>query len=307
MNKKRFITLFVIVMLLLAPASVALADGTDEDGIYVWQHHAAPFDFKFGAMIDSHQQSRLNSAGILQGFIYVHFTESYTADGYPIMEKAHCPTDHLDCELGWVIKGVPVKATLVHVAPRVWLVDAADLPDEPGYSHFQWVGPPKTPHELVVGTEYSGYLLKRVAPLPFFWIGPGEDGGGSGGSGGCGSHDTGDTGDTGGCSGHDGTDTGDTGGCSGHDTGETGDTGGCTDHDDTDTGEEGGCSGHDGGDMGGSSGHSGGSMGRLVSEGVDPHSNIVMEWDGTWSGGCGGHDGGDPGGCSDDTGGCAGH
>jgi hypothetical protein len=301
--KKYFATLCLIVFLLLVSASAALADEEIGDDFYPWKHHEAPFDFKFGAMIDSHQQSKVNSAGILQGFIYIQRTGVYNDEGYPIAEKAHCSTG--TCSLGWVIKGVPVQATLVHVAPRVWLVDPADLPDEPGYSHFQWVGTPKTPHELVVGNTYDGYLLKRVAPEPFYWLGGGGGSGGSGGTGGCSGHDGGDTGDTGGCTDHDGGDTGDTGGCTDHDSGDTGDTGGCTDHDSGDTGDTGGCSGHDGGDTG-SSGHSGGSDGRLVGEGVDSHSNIVTVWDGTWSGGCGGHDGSDPGGCGDDSG-CTGH
>ena len=277
MLRKLFATLIVVLLLLLG-TTIVLAKGPQPDEFYPWLHHAPPFDFKFGAMIDSHQQSQVNGAGILQGFIYIQLTGETTADGTPVAKKAHCSSG--TCSLGWVIKGEWVTATLVQTAPRVWLVDPEDLPKEPGYTHFQWFGPPKTPHELVVGTTYTGYLLKRIASKPFYWLG---GGGGSGGSGG----------DTGGCDGHDGDDGGDTGGCSGHDGEDTGDTGGCGGH---------------GGDTGGSSGGSGGSDGRLVSEGVDPHSNIVTVWDGTWTGGCGGHDGGDTGGCDGHDGGsCEGH
>jgi len=320
MPRKWFIA-SITVLVLLFGTSTALATDPEEDEPYPWKHHARPFDFKFGAMIDSHQQSRIDHAGILHGFLYIQRTGAYTDDGYPIAEKAHCSSG--TCTRGWIIKGVPVTAKLVHVAPRVWLVNEKDVPAEPGYTHFQWVGPPKTPHELEEGQEYDGYLLKRIAPEPFYWLG-GSDGSGGSGSGGCGGDDAGDTGgcggddagDTGGC---DGDDMGDTGGCGGDDAGDTGgcggddmgDTGGCGGDD---AGDTGGCGGGDAGDTGGcgggdtggsgGNGQGGGSKGHLVEEGVDPHTNIVTTWDGTWTGGCGAHDGG---GCEGHDGGCDGH
>ena len=329
---RKFLILVLLMTISLSGFAVVKADETDvetefeleED--YPWRYHAEPMEFKFGNMIDSHQQSHLDSNGVLHGFIYIYDTGEDTVEGYPVAEKAHCPTG--PCMVGWVIKGVKISATLVNKSPRVWQIDPADIPTEPGYYHFHWIGDPHSPggpNGLVVNQEYEGYLMKRIAKTSFFWLGgPGQGGGGQGGSGGgCGGHDTGG-GDEGGCSGEDHTDGGcsggsggmsgweSEGGCSdggaeggcsggggdmgGGDMGsgggcsDGGDEGGCSGHD----GEEGGCSGEDhtdGGCSGGDGGMGGGSSGhgggRLVMEGLDSHINIVTEWDGTWHGdGC---------------------
>jgi len=278
MKHKLFLLLTSFLVLVLG-ASAVQADGTDteteldleED--YPWQGHAFPLDFKFGNMIDSHQQSHLDSNGLLHGFIYIYDTGEDTDEGYPIAEKAHCPTG--PCMVGWVIKGAKINATLVNKSPRIWLVDPLDLPKEQGYFHFHWLGSPHSPggpNGLVVGQEYEGYLMRRIAKTSFFWLGgPGQ--GGSGG--GCGGGSGGEHED-GGCSGGGG-DMGSEGGCSGDDHSD----GGCTGDDHSD----GGCSGGGGSDMGGGGSSHGG---RLVNEGLDFHTNIVTVWDGTWHGdGCG--------------------
>jgi len=185
---------------------------------------------------------------------------------------------------------VPISAMLVNQSPRIWLVNPTDLSKQKGYTHFHWTGTPQKPHGLVVGQEYPGYLMKRVAPTPFFWLGGGRDHAG-GGSGSCG-------GETGGCGDdHSGSTVSDVGcgdetsGCTDNEGGCTDDDGGCTDDDGGCTDDDDGCSG--GGGTGGS-GHDGHS-GRIVPEGLDTHTNIVITWDGYWSG-CGGCTGG---GCGD--------
>jgi len=300
---KQFWTGLILVLLLAVSATIVFADASDLDGEYPWKHHAAPYDYKFGNMIDSHQQSFVDKTGNqLKGFIYIHNTNDDYAPGIPTADKAHCKNQ--PCMVGWLIKGVKVSATLMKKGPRIWLVDPNDLPKEKGYTHFHWIcekgvtGCPHSAHDLVVGQAYSGFLMKRIAPAPFFWLGgPGTGGGGpggSGGGGGCG----GGTHDDGGCS--DGSH--DDGGCSGGGTDTTHTTeGGCTDttHDDggcTDgTHDDGGCSdgSHDDGGCsggGGSGGSHGGGAGRLVTIGVDSHSNIITD-----PGQLGGH-----GGCHED-------
>lgn len=297
MIRKLVLVLALLGSFLLA-VPTARADDSDVDADYPWRFHAAPFAFTFGNQIDSHQQSRVVDGGMLQGFLYIHDTGTFTTAGLPIAERARCP--HMECHVGWVLKGVFISAVLVQKAPRIWLVDSGSLPQEPGYNHFQWLGEPHTPHDLVIGQTYNGILLKRIAPEPFFWLGgSGSSRGGGhdeGGSGGC-------SGDPGDCSGDTGECGDDTGGCSS-------DSGGCTDGC---SGDSGGCGGHEsGGYTGGggdSGGHGGGSGGRIVPEGVDSHTNLVTVWDGTWTGGCDGHDGGS-GSCDGhdgSTGGCDGH
>jgi len=302
---KKCIFPVLLIIFILFGSSVALADESDPDADYPWQYHAPPFDFSFGNMINSHQQSRMDSNGVLHGFIYIHDTGEITEEGFPIAEKAHCPTQ--DCRVGWVVKGVQVTATLMSKGPRIWLVDPNDLPVEPGYTHFHWIGDPHSPHDLVIGQQYTGILMKRMAVTPFYWLGgSGQGGGGHGGSGGggCGGDEGGCGGDEGGCSGDEGGCSGDEGGCSGDEGGCSGDEGGCSggggDMGGGDmggggcSGDEGGCSGDEGGcggDEGGCGGEEGGCGGssghggRLVMEGLDPHRNIITDPDEPWHGG----------------------
>ena len=147
------------------------------DGGYPWQNHLPPYDFRFGNMIDSHQQTKVNKQEKLQGNIYIHYTGEVTEDGYPIARKAHCPTEY--CSVGWRVKGTKIEAKLMCLAPRTWLVQPGDLPKEKGYSHFHWLGEPWSPngqgHDgvggLVVGDTYEGYLMKRTAVETFWWTG----------------------------------------------------------------------------------------------------------------------------------------
>ncbi len=284
--KKLSMLLAALALFLLGMANL------DETEDYPWRNHEEPFNFRFANMIDNHQQSRvLPEDNKLQGFLYIHYTGAMTEEGYPIAERADCDSNPDECRVGWVLKGIPIEAELVQKGPRLWLVDPNSLPQEPGYGHFQWVDQPGSPHDLVVGDVKQGFLLKRIAPAPFYWLG-GQGGSGGGGGGG---HDGGDCGDEGGCDGHDGSDCGDEGGCDGHDgsdggcDGHDGSDGGCDGHD----GSDGGCDGHDGGS--GGPGGSGGHNGRLVPEGVDHHSNIVTDPDDVGhggGGGCDGHNGG---------------
>lgn len=265
MNKKIWAGLLLVILLIVS-VSIVSADETDLDGDYLWNHHQAPFDYTFGNMIDSHQRSNVNNNETkISGFIYIHDIENDYDEGIPTTEKAHCNTQ--SCMVGWVIKGIKIEATLVSKGPRIWLVNEDDLPKEPGYTHFHWIGLPKSPHDLQLGEIYEGFLMKRIAPAPFFWLGgPGSGGSGGSGGGGCGGHDSGGTD---GCE----DDHTDEGGCTDD---STHTDGGCTDG----THDDGGCS------DGGSDGSHGGSEGRLVLEGVDSHSNIITSMDQLGHGGC---------------------
>ena len=173
MGRKICLILFFALLCSLG-VTTALADETDQDLDYPWRGHAAPFDHLFGNMIDSHQQTQLLDGEKLKGFIYVEYTGETTAAGLPVAKKANCASTNRT--VGWVVKGIPTMATLINKSPRIWLVDPADLPEGKGYTHFHWTGTPQKPHGLEVGQEYPGYLMKRIAPTSFFWLG----GGGSG-------------------------------------------------------------------------------------------------------------------------------
>jgi hypothetical protein len=298
MFKRVVILVSVALLLLLAGTAVLAAEG------YEWRNHADPFNNTFGNLIDTHQQSQQVGGDMLQGYIYIQFTGE-ERDGVPEAVRADCTNPTLDCSLGWKFKAIPIEAKLVSKGPRVWQVDAGDLPDGPQYAHFHWNGIPTKPCGLVIGETYEGYLMQRTAVSTFFWLGgnPNKGPGGPVGSGGSDDHH-----EDGGCSGHDGTD-------------ETHDEGGCSGHDGTDeTHDEGGCSGHDGGDTSHDSGSSGDHGGHLVTPGIDDRANIVTHWDGSnddghggppgGTGGTGGSGGHDDGGCSEHEEtdeGCSGH
>ncbi len=116
--KTKLAILVSLSLLVLLGVSAVMAD----DGGYPWKDHASPYDFLFGNMIDSHQQSRVNPKGKLRGFIYIHYTGEFTEDGYPIAQKAHC--DREACDIGWSCQGnqggsrtgVPQPAHLAHRA-----------------------------------------------------------------------------------------------------------------------------------------------------------------------------------------------
>ena len=264
---KKITILLVLIMLPLLVSTAVLAD----DPGFPWRNHAAPFGFKFGNLIDSHQQSKivgkgmavsknklpkLERQGMLQGFIYIQFTGEQR-DGIPVAVRADCQNENLDCRVGWKIKGIPFNATLVSTAPREWEVEKSLLPNDSTYVHFHWTGIPKKPCGLEIGQTYSGYLLQRTAVTEFFWLGGNSEKSHGGhvvspgmdlhsnivtdydpdAGGGCGDHEDGEDD---GCGGHE--DGEDEGGCGGHEDGE--DEGGCGGHEDGE--DEGGCGGHEG-------------------------------------------------------------
>ena len=164
--KKRILLLLVIVFSLLG-TTTALA-GTS----YPWRDHASPFDFLFDNHIDTHQQGKLTGQGKYMGFFYIKFTGDLTEDGVPVATHGKCPEIQDDCNVGWLLKGVPLQAEyLGHEMGQhpTWCIAAADLPKEPGYSHFHWLNVSSHADALTVGETYDGYLLKLNAIETFFF------------------------------------------------------------------------------------------------------------------------------------------
>jgi hypothetical protein len=164
--KKRLWFVVVIGIALLA-TTTALA-GTS----YPWRDHAAPFDFLFDNHIDTHQQGKLIDQGMYKGFFYINFTGELTEDGTPIAMHGNCTQMQDDCTVGWLLKGVPMQAEyLGHEMDQhpTWCVEPADLPKEPGYSHFHWLNESSHADGLAVGEVYDGYLLKLNAIETFFF------------------------------------------------------------------------------------------------------------------------------------------
>jgi len=251
---KKIIFFITVFALLLMTLGVSVVQADEEDTGYPWFNHAGKYDVEFNNLIDNHQQMRLLKNGWLQGYIYIQFTGEFI-DSKPVARRVDCTNPALYCRVGWEVIGIPVSgAKLVQKGPRIWDIDAANLPDDPEFTHFHWIEGtdgknPQKPCGLKLadtGVTYSGYLFKRVAVTEFYWLGGNEDKEtgrlvipgidlhsnllGRWTSGG-GNHD----------GGHDGEEPGgdDAGGCGGHDGEEPGDdnTGGCTD-------DTVGCGGH---------------------------------------------------------------
>ncbi len=163
--KKVILVLSVITMFFLV-TGIALAAS------YPWRAHASPYDFLFGNHIDTHQQSMVIGGGKLVGFFYIRFTGGQSVEGSPIAMHADCTQVPDECTVGWKLHGVPIRATLVEHQPHqhpTWCVDPADLPPQPGFSHFHWLGPPDRAKGLTIGQTYDGLLLKLTAVQRFFF------------------------------------------------------------------------------------------------------------------------------------------
>ena len=163
---KKVITGLTLLALLVLGTTFVWAEG------YGWRDHALPFDFRFGNHIDTHQQSKLAGKGKLEGFFYIRFTGDVTGDGTPIAKHADCDKVGDQCTVGWILDGIPMQATYLGHTEGLhpeWYIDPANLPRQPGYSHFHWTGTPDHPGGLQEGQTYDGYLLKLTARDTFFF------------------------------------------------------------------------------------------------------------------------------------------
>jgi hypothetical protein len=112
-----------------------------------------PFDFLFGNHIDTHQETRLNNKGELDGFFYIIFTgDTDGASGLPIArhprgasQNEECDVDAIVCVAGWHISGKLGEAVfLFHNGVNgddhpVWLVNRVNIPQPGSYTHFHWI------------------------------------------------------------------------------------------------------------------------------------------------------------------------
>lgn len=151
-------------------------------GGYPWKDHAAPYDFRFGSDIDSHQQTQLKANGELFGFLYITFT-GFEIDGIPVVEHCDGMTPPEACEVGWIIRGkflggseAPTVVAQVDSDHPIWLVGSRNHIPQPGaFSHFHWVGAPGEEGRLVLDTPYDGYILELQAVDQFYFTHNGED------------------------------------------------------------------------------------------------------------------------------------
>ena len=155
--------LVTMTTVILSLASIDPAMAADP---YPWNNHAAPFSFRFGNDIDTHQQTQLASDGSVSGFFYIHFTGTVTKDGYRVATHVDCNTD--SCTVGWTLNGKPRTATFLYQVDDdhpVFLIGRPDIPEPGAYAHFHWLG-------ALPGTEASagGYLLELTSVDTFCFI-----------------------------------------------------------------------------------------------------------------------------------------
>lgn len=139
---------------------------------YPWNDiHSNPYDFFFGNEFDTHQQTKENQRGELQGFLYITFTGE-TIGRIPVAEHCDGNTPDEDCEAGWFIRGKPGSATFVYHDNDhpIWLVSTrAHIPQPGSYTHFHWTGPPNGADGLTAGTTYDGYFIELDAIDRFYF------------------------------------------------------------------------------------------------------------------------------------------
>ena len=151
---------------------LVLAAGAVEAGGRNWEDHQDPYTFLFGNHIDTHQETRLTSAGDLKGFFYVFWSGEVTEAGLPVAKHCTKP-EHYEagCFAAWHIEAVPCiaevngcKAMFLyhnHDHP-VWLVGPRTdsegnlrgtrgrIPQPGSYTHMHW---------LTEGADHNGTFL----------------------------------------------------------------------------------------------------------------------------------------------------
>ncbi len=154
---------------LVGAALAALsASAAQADGGLSWGDHRAPYDFRFGNDLDTHQQTRQLPDGSLSGFLYVARTGVVTSDGLPVATHVDCNMV-ADCMVGWRLVGRPAAAKLVlqppHDHPIFW-IGRADMPQPGAYSHFHWTGMAMPMPYMSAG----GFMLQLAATSRFCFI-----------------------------------------------------------------------------------------------------------------------------------------
>lgn len=163
--KMTIATLATVMVLSLRAESVSSQE-------FKWQDHSFPFDFLFWNHIDTHQESMVTNNGTLIGFFYIRFNGKHTDNGIAEATHANCTQVGEQCTVGWMLHGIPVRATLLEKEEGqhpTWYVDPKDVPRQPGFTHFHWFGPPDHAHDLTVGDTYDGWLLKLTAVKTFYF------------------------------------------------------------------------------------------------------------------------------------------
>jgi hypothetical protein len=160
------------IFLLFACCAISLsATSVSAQGLG-WRDNAFPFDFVFENHFDTHQQSMVTHGQKLIGFFYIRYTGAQTGQGVPVAVHTNGTEVNEEVVVGWMLHGIPVRARLLIHTPGqhpTWLIDPADLPAAPGYTHFHWVGAPTHGNQLVPGELYDGWLLKLTAVRTFFF------------------------------------------------------------------------------------------------------------------------------------------
>ena len=157
--------LAILALSVSAPGVTVAAD------LYPWRDHAAPFGFRFGNDIDTHQQTRKSRDGSLFGFFYIRFTGIVTRDRYGVATHVDCSATP-DCTVGWTLNGKPVTATFLYQVPPdhpVFLVVRPDIPQPGAFAHFHWLG------NLPSTGSTNGYLLQLTAVDRFCFIHDGAE------------------------------------------------------------------------------------------------------------------------------------
>ena len=131
-----------------------------------WNDNEHPFNFLFGNIFDTHQQSMISgNQDTLTGFFYIRYVGGDNPDGLPNAQ-------HGTETVGWLLDGVPVvDAKVIDLSGQhpVWCIDPVYIPRAKGYSHFHWTGDPQSRGGLVLGEEKDGYVLKLTAIDAFFF------------------------------------------------------------------------------------------------------------------------------------------
>jgi hypothetical protein len=196
-NRSGFLVLTALTLPLVCNGIVLAGD-------VVWNAHEAPYNFRFGNHIDTHQETRLvqddsdsdegTNQGDLTGWFYVFDSGDTLEDGTPILEHCTKP-EHYDsgCVAGWRIDAKPCieevngcrAMSLYHYHDHpVWLLGARvddsgglrgsrqDIVQPGSFTHMYWLtrGLAEFPSSLDVDAERGNSPIEAVFGLNSYKI-----------------------------------------------------------------------------------------------------------------------------------------
>jgi hypothetical protein len=169
-----------LARLAVAALAYTLAVSVGAEPGPAWRNHDKPWPFLFANHLDSHQQSKLNKDGELEGYLYIWYSGETTDDGYRVALHVECNAvadgKKGGCVAGWKLYGVAGSARFLFHADMdhpFWYAPRAAIPQPGAFGHFHWTGAPMSDELPFVNppdNTWPGYFLELDALDTFCFV-----------------------------------------------------------------------------------------------------------------------------------------